>query len=121
MSGIDFLADTNFLIAVHEGDPSTKSFLDQTVAVSIISEIELLGWQRITETEKKKLRALLSSCEVIELKNEIKELAIHLRQKQSIKLPDAIIAATALYLQVPVVTSDRGFKNIKGIELILLS
>jgi predicted nucleic acid-binding protein len=53
MSGIDFLADTNFLIAVHEGDPSTKSFLDQTVAVSIISEIELLGGN---ESQKPKKR-----------------------------------------------------------------
>lgn len=43
MNGIDFVADTNFLIALHEGNPFTKPFLDQTVAVSIISEIELLG------------------------------------------------------------------------------
>lgn len=120
MSGIDFVADTNFLIAVHEGSQFSEPFLDQSVAVSIITEIELLGWPKVSESEKRKLKALLSACEVIELRNEIKELTIQLRQRQAIKVPDAIIAATALYLQLPLVTSDRGFKNIKDVEVILI-
>jgi len=51
---------------------------------------------------------------------EIKNLAIQLRQKQNIKVPDAIIAATCLFLEVPLVTADKGFKNIYGMELILI-
>ncbi|MBY0432957.1 MAG: type II toxin-antitoxin system VapC family toxin [Cyclobacteriaceae bacterium] len=121
MSGVDFIADTNFLIALHEGNAWTKPFLDQTVAVSVITEIELLGWPKISELEKRKLKALLSACEIVELRTEIKEIAIQLRQKQTIKVPDAIIAATSIYLQLPLVTSDRGFKNIKDVELILIS
>jgi predicted nucleic acid-binding protein len=121
MNGIDFIADTNFLIALHEGSPLTEPFLDQTVAISIITEIELLGWPKITELEKRKLKALVSACEVIELRNEIKDLAILLRQKQIIKVPDAIIAATSIYLHLPLVTADRGFKNVKDVEVILIS
>ena len=121
MNGLDFVADTNFLIALHEGNRFTEPFLDQSVAVSIITEIELLGWPRVNESEKRKLKALLNACEIVELRTEIKELAIQLRQKQPIKVPDAIIAATALYLRLPLVTSDRGFKNIKDVEVILIS
>jgi len=120
MSGIDFVADTNFLISLHEGASFVKPFLDQSVAISIITEIELLGWPKISEPEKKKLKALLNECEVIDLRPEIKEVAIRLRQKQSIKVPDAIIAATSVFLKVPLVTSDRGFKNIRDVEVILV-
>jgi len=120
MIGIDFLADTNFLIAVHEGKEFTKAFLEQTVAVSIITEIELMGFPKITEGEKRKLTSLLRSCEVIGLNPEVKDLAITLRQKQRVKVPDAIIAATSLFLGVPLVTSDTDFRNIKGIDIILL-
>jgi len=44
MSSFSFVADTNFLINVHEGLDKTEPFLDGTAIVSVISEIELLGW-----------------------------------------------------------------------------
>jgi predicted nucleic acid-binding protein len=120
MSGIDFVADTNFLINLHEGHPSVIPFLDKTPVVSVISEIELLGWHKISESQKRKLKALLSDCILFELTTDIKSIAISLRQKHKIKVPDFIIAATSIYLQLPIVTSDQGFRNIKGIELVLL-
>jgi hypothetical protein len=43
MSGLSFVADTNFLISVHEGKEYVEPFLDGTVVISAISEIELLG------------------------------------------------------------------------------
>ena len=121
MNGIDIVADTNFLIALHEGNTIVKPFLDQTVAISVISEIELLGYPKITEGEKRRLKALLAECEIVELTAEIKELAIALRQTQRIKVPDSIIAATAIYLRVPVVTSDLDFKKLKDVTVILFS
>jgi len=57
---------------------------------------------------------------VIELNNEIKNIAIELRQQAKIKTPDAVIAATSIYLRLPLITSDKGFKSIKNLELILL-
>jgi predicted nucleic acid-binding protein len=120
MNGFDFVADTNFLIDVHEGKEKVLPFLDGTVIVSVISEIELLGWYKLSEDEKQKLRSLLDDCIIFELTAEIRKLAIEIRQQKKIKTPDAIIAATAKYLQIPIVSSDKGFKNISGIELILL-
>ena len=40
---IDFIADTNFLICIHEGNNIVKSFLDYSFGISFISEVELLG------------------------------------------------------------------------------
>ena len=120
MNGISFVADTNFLIDVHEGALKTRPFLEGTVAVSIISEIELLGWANISEKDKIALKQLLEDCIVIELTSEIKNIAIELKQRQRIKIPDAIIAAKSIYLNLPLVTSDKGFMTIEGIELILI-
>ena len=120
MNGLSFVADTNFLIQVHEGKESVEPFLDSTAIVSVISEIELLGWHKLPESENQLLKELLSDCVIFELTGEIRKLAIELRQQNRIKTPDAIIAATALYLQLPLVTSDKGFKNIPDLNLILI-
>lgn len=120
MNGLSFVADTNFLINVHEGKAKTEPFLDGSVIVSVISEIELLGWHKLSLPEKRKLKALLRDCIIIELTPEIKNIAIEIRQQQAVKTPDAIIAATARFLRLPLVTSDKGFKKIKDIEIILI-
>jgi predicted nucleic acid-binding protein len=38
----------------------------------------------------------------------------------SIKLPDAIIAATALYLDLPLLTFDSDFARVPGLKLFIL-
>ncbi|RNL54089.1 type II toxin-antitoxin system VapC family toxin [Pedobacter jejuensis] len=120
MSLFSFVADTNFLINVHEGLEKTEPFLDGTAIVSVISEIELLGWHLLNKKDKLSLEALLADCVIIELNSEIKNIAITLRQNYKIKTPDAIIAATAKFLQMPLVTSDKGFASVADIELILI-
>lgn len=120
MNGISFVADTNFLIAVHEGKEYVEPFLDGSVIISAITEIELLGWYKINEHEKQLLRLLLDDCTIFEITSEIRKIAIEIRQQIKIKTPDAIIAATSKYLQIPLVTSDKGLKNVSGIELILI-
>ncbi|MBS1947259.1 MAG: type II toxin-antitoxin system VapC family toxin [Bacteroidetes bacterium] len=120
MNGFSFVADTNFLINVHEGLTKTEPFLDGITIVSVISEIELLGWPNLSLPVKRKLAELLEDCIIMELTPEIKNIAIQFRQQNKIKTPDAIIAATASFLKIPLVTSDKGFKKIKGIEIILI-
>jgi predicted nucleic acid-binding protein len=77
------------------------------VIISVISEIELLGWHKLKSEEKRLLRMLLDDCIIFELTAEIRKLAIEIKQQIKIKTPDAIIAATSRYLQMPLVTSDK--------------
>jgi hypothetical protein len=42
---IDFIADTNFLIYVHEGNELILPFLEYNFGISFISEVELLGYK----------------------------------------------------------------------------
>lgn len=48
---------------------------------------------------------------------QFKELAISLRKKYSLKIPDLIIAATAISMDIPLVTTDTGFKQITELEI----
>ncbi|CAN5158246.1 hypothetical protein BH09BAC1_BH09BAC1_08220 [soil metagenome] len=120
MSGPDLLLDTNIVIYFLEGDERLASFADYNFAISVISEVELLGWTGISIPEIKRIKAFLSVCTVVELNNEVKQLTIGLKQKTKLKVPDAIIAATTLHLNIPLITADKGFNKVEGIDLFLL-
>lgn len=48
-----FLLDTNIIIYALKNDPAVYTFLNKKrLAVSFISEIELLGWKDITSQDK---------------------------------------------------------------------
>lgn len=120
MSGIDFLVDTNFLIFVSDESAIVAPFLDYNIGISYISEMELLGVFSISKNQKEAMKKILNQCNIFDCSNEIKELAIQLKQKYKIKLPDAIIAATAIVNQLPFVTADADFKVINELDLIFL-
>lgn len=120
MNGIDFLVDTNFLIFVSDENKIVLPFLEYDIAVSYITEMELLGVFSISKNQKLAMEKILNQCSIIDCSREIKELAIDLKQKYKIKLPDAIIAATAISKKLPFVSADNDFKVIKELDLIFL-
>jgi predicted nucleic acid-binding protein len=120
MNGIDFLVDTNVLIYLHEAQPEVLPYLDYAWCCSVITEMELLGMPNLTESEKRKLKLLLKDCIIFPLSDDIKNITINIRQTKKIKLPDAIIAATAIHYKLPLLSADSGFKNISGLTLITL-
>lgn len=117
---IDFIADTNILIYVHEGNELVAPFLNYDFGISFVTEVELLGFYKLTDQEEIKLKSLLNDCFVVDWNSKIKETTIALRRKYRLKLPDAIIASTALIYDIPLVTADKGFSRITELDLILL-
>jgi len=79
----------------------------------------LLGKTGISDLEKEIINELLNDCQVIELNSVIKERAISLKQKQKIRLPDAIIAATAIEYSLPLVTADKRLEKIEGLNCLV--
>jgi predicted nucleic acid-binding protein len=120
MNGINFLADTNFIIHLNQGNPLIEPFLDYNFGVSFVSEIELLGAFSISKSKKNQLAEILKDCIILEMDTQIKEVCIRLRQQYKIKIPDAIIASTAIIHKTPLITSDRDFEKIKEIDLIFI-
>lgn len=60
----------------------------------------------------------MQEAEITLLSDQIADFAITLRQNSSIRLPDAVIAATALYLKATLVTRNvKDFRGIEGLSL----
>lgn len=117
---IDFIADTNFLIYLHEGNQTIEPFIEYDFGISFISELELLGFQGLTRQEESKLKLLLNDCFQIEWNSKIKNQTILIKRKYNLKLPDAIIAATCLTYKLPLVTADKGFSKILELDLFVI-
>jgi predicted nucleic acid-binding protein len=120
MNGVDFLADTNFIIHINEGNQLVEPFLDYDFGISFVTEIELLGAFSISKLKKSQLNAILNDCKIFEMDPQIKQLCIEIRQKYKLKIPDAIIAATSIIYKLPLITSDKDFEKIKEIDLIFI-
>jgi predicted nucleic acid-binding protein len=57
---------------------------------------------------------------ITELSKPIREITIDIRRRHKLKVPDAIIAATSVHLDFPVITMDTDFKKLKGLNAIIL-
>ena len=119
MPGEWVVADTSALIHLLEGKAIAVELLHSSeVFVSFVTEIELLSSKKSKKAQLERTRALMDDCTVLDPNRRIKELTIELRRRHGLKVPDSLIAATALYLDVPLITSDRGFDRLKD-ELLI--
>ncbi|GHT10056.1 motility twitching protein PilT [Bacteroidia bacterium] len=120
MNGIRILCDTNSLIYLLDGNRDVANFLDnKQIYVSVISELELFGKPHLLPREIRVIENLLESCFVVNINPDIKMLYRQLRQEQNLRLADAVVAATAIYLDVPLLTFDKDFKNMMQLNLLL--
>lgn len=69
--------------------------------------MELLGFPGITREEESLIRQKLAHLTYLPLTGIIEDVVIDLRQTRKIKLPDAIIAATALCFGIELLTLDQ--------------
>ncbi len=119
MSGQSVLVDTNILIYLLRGHRTAAEILfDKKLFISFISEIELLSFRKASAQEQKLVDGILSDSRVIHSNSSIVQIAISFRREEGLKLPDAIIAATAAYLRVPLITADKKNLTIKNLEVI---
>lgn len=121
MSGDNIVADTSVLINFFNGHEFAKEFLEgRNIWLSGISEIEVLSFPGLSVNDKKLIRSFFNECKIIDLTPEIKEVAIEIRSRHKTKLPDAVIAATAIHLDFPLFTMDKGFKKITELQSVII-
>ena len=103
--------DTNILIDLANGHQVARNFLlslTQEASISTVSWMEVMVGAK-TSQEKEKLTKLLLFFPVIETNATIAELTVEIRQKHRLHLPDAMILATARYLDACLLTRDTGY------------
>lgn len=95
------------------------SLLEESpIAISAITEIELLCWRNAAPTDLKLIENFIEDCLLIELSKPVKLQTIEIRKLYKIKLPDAIIAASALVYDLTLLSRDLNFKQIENLKLI---
>ncbi|MDR1997403.1 MAG: type II toxin-antitoxin system VapC family toxin [Candidatus Margulisbacteria bacterium] len=112
MSRKTFLLDTNTVITLLNGDTKIKKdfpITEQTdLFVSVITRMELLAFSGLTAEAEKCIRDFLNyNTSVVSINSYIEEEAIKIRRTGGLKLPDSIIAATAIALGTVLLTNDR--------------
>ena len=118
--GINYLWDTNTAIYfLQQQFPiNAEKYIDSILqtnipVISAITEIELLCWKTASENDLKVLNNFIQDATVIELEQEIKSKTAEIRKANKIKLPDSIIAATAIVYNLTIITRNTAdFKNI---------
>jgi predicted nucleic acid-binding protein len=107
MGGVKGVFDTNILIDYLNGHTPAQTEIEKHTdkLISRITFREVLVGAKLPSDEPP-MRAFLSSFRTIELSEMIVEEAIRLRRAMKIKLPDAIIYATAKIEQCHLLTRN---------------
>ena len=121
----EYLIDTNVAIEyIGEALPENAltmldGIIDGQFYISVINKIELLGFVGITENEEVKFQELINAANLVDLNEDIVNSTIEIRKLHNTKLPDAIIAATALVNQLTIFTRNtKDFDKIEGLEVL---
>lgn len=102
-----------------DGDDTLATLINrQQPYISFITELELLSFKSLTDADRRIIQGFLSECIIVDVNVEIKKFVIDIRSHYSVKLPDAIVAASALYLNLPLFTANSDFKKLKEIDII---
>ena len=124
--GTRFLLDTNTVIYLIKGDlPLANPALFVEAAIekprlSIISKIELLSWNAPTGAIADKYQSFVDDAQIFPLTDQIVAKTIELRKlPKKPKLPDAIIAATAIVHGLTLLSrNEPDFSAIPGLAFI---
>lgn len=113
MSGVEFLLDTNVVIGLLKGYEPAVSIAEASrmdlgrAAISQITRMELLSFSSLSEQEESEIRAFIGCCRVLMLDEVVEARAIQLRRSGALKLPDAIVASTAIVHSLKLLTLDQ--------------
>jgi len=119
------ILDTNIIIELFKRNVETEELLknidEEEFAISIITSMELY-YGAIDKRELNKIKKFLKSFNLLTINEEISKIALDLIEKYSkshgLDIPDALIAATSLYYEVPLLTyNKKDFRYIEGLEL----
>jgi predicted nucleic acid-binding protein len=102
--------DSNILIAWFKKKLDRDSFIllfsSCRWIISEITEIELLSYSEISAQEETDIRKFLRKCKIVRLSRTVKAETIRLRRAINRKLPDSVIAATAVLSKATLISND---------------
>jgi len=109
MSGNKVLVDSNIIIYLSNGLFEISNLFKKynEVLISRITHIEVLGYEFKSEEDEDIVLQLVKHFPILEINAEVGVQTIKIRKQKKIKLPDAIICATALVNNFELVTANE--------------
>ncbi|MDZ4698937.1 MAG: type II toxin-antitoxin system VapC family toxin [Rhodothermales bacterium] len=119
------MIDTNAVIEFLGGmlPPDASQWLEDHVRtqsgyLSVINQIELLGYF-VPQQEMEQLEAFVAACPILALTDQIARRTIALKRQYRIKLPDAVIAASAIEHEMVLITRNlKDFDFVEGLHVM---
>jgi len=116
-----FILDSNIAVYLLQGlltknaSLFLRKVLKQIAQLSLISKIELLCW----DEESSLIENFIDDSIILPISDEIVVKTIEIRRKYKTKLPDAIIAATAIIYNCKLITgNENDFRKIEELSFI---
>lgn len=117
MNGIKYLIDTCTLIGLQKQNPESlailqdKGVLLRECAISLVTYIEFVGFYGIDNQTAIQLKNIAQRFTCLPISSGITNQTIQIRQLHKIKLPDALILATAKHYELELITLDDKLKR----------
>jgi predicted nucleic acid-binding protein len=121
MPGNRYLLDTNALVALVQGNQELVELTKhaQWLGVSVINVLEFSSFDGLGAQDRSLLSQLVARITVVDVaygNNELMANIIALRQTRALKLPDAIVMASAALYQATVLTNDTQLLKLGSID-----
>jgi predicted nucleic acid-binding protein len=112
-----FVLDTNAIVSLLAGNSELSSQLAEAeyVGISVISYLEFLAFDGLLDADRACFADFCKRVDIVSLSHDDSKLmkqALDLRSKHHLKLPDAIIGATAFSRNSHLITNDLHFSGI---------
>lgn len=119
MSGNKLLLDTNVLIYLSKSELDISAFAgpEDLLSISVITLMEVKGYAFKSRLEEKFINDLCNHFTIEYINEAIVDEVVRIRKIHRIKLPDAIILATAKTLGLSLVT--RNVVDFKAYETMV--
>jgi len=122
MNGKRFFLDTNAIVQLLSGNAEVRNILEVAVyiATSVICELEFLSFPGLSEKDKQLFRSFLTKITVVDVCTsdvQLKERIQNFRREKKLKLPDAVIVASAAVHACLLVTADKHLLKIPGVTV----
>jgi predicted nucleic acid-binding protein len=119
--GKRYLLDTNTVLDYMGNKLPGKAknliaqIIDDEINLSVINKIELLGFSKVEQD----LIDFVACSNIHPIDDIVVDKTIEMRSLYKIKLPDAIIAASALVNELAIITRNtKDFTKIDGLEVL---
>ncbi len=115
-----FILDTNAVVSLLNGNLGLAVQLEaaEYVGISVVTYLEFLAFEGLSVLDRESFERFTARVEVVPLAHsddQLTALTLDLRCNKRLKLPDAIIGATAISRKAILITNDSHFSNVPSL------